>query len=67
MTRLATFNDIPALRQLIASSVRGLSKDYYTPNQIESAIKYVFGVDSQLLTDGTYYVIEKDALRRRSA
>jgi GNAT superfamily N-acetyltransferase len=61
-TRLATFDDIPTLQTLIALSVRGLSRDYYTDNQIESAIKYIFGVDSQLVTDGTYYVLEKDSL-----
>ncbi|MGF7082468.1 GNAT family N-acetyltransferase [Mucilaginibacter sp. UYCu711] len=59
-TRLATFDDVPQLMKLIALSVRGLSTDYYTPQQIESALKYIFGVDSQLITDGTYYVIEKD-------
>ena len=62
MTRLATFNDISELQELIAASVRGLSASYYTPAQIESSIKYVFGVDSQLLVDGTYYVIEKDGI-----
>ncbi len=59
-TRLATLNDIPQLQELIALSVRGLSAAYYTPNQIESAIKYVFGVDTQLIIDGTYYVAEID-------
>lgn len=59
-TRPATFQDIPQLNELIADSVRGLSKDYYTSNQIESAIKYIFGVDTQLIKDGTYYVAEKD-------
>jgi GNAT superfamily N-acetyltransferase len=57
-TRLATFEDIPQLNELIALSVRGLSTDYYTPNQIESAIRYVFGVDTQLVIDGTYYVAQ---------
>lgn len=56
--RRATFNDIPVLQQLITASVRGLSKGYYSPAQIESSIKYVFGVDTQLLVDGTYYVAE---------
>jgi GNAT superfamily N-acetyltransferase len=60
VTRLANFEDVPALQQLIADSVRRLSKDYYTVRQIESAIKYVFGVDSQLLLDRTYYVAEED-------
>ena len=57
-TRLATFEDIPELQQLIALSVRGLSDKYYTLRQVESAIKYVFGVDSQLIEDGTYFAVE---------
>jgi len=57
-TRLANFDDVPILQPLIAESVRGLSKDYYTSQQIESAIKYIFGVDTQLLVDETYYVAE---------
>ncbi len=59
-TRLAQLSDIPQLNQLIAQSVRGLSTNYYTPNQIESAIKYIFGVDTQLVIDGTYYIAEID-------
>lgn len=61
-TRLATFNDIPELQQLIGLSVRGLSTGYYTRQQIESAIKYIFGVDTQLVTDGTYYVAEQEGV-----
>ena len=61
-TRLATQQDIPKLNDLIALSVRGLSTRYYTPNQIESAIKYIFGVDTQLIIDGTYYIAEKDGV-----
>jgi GNAT superfamily N-acetyltransferase len=60
-TRLATFDDVPALQQLIAVSVRGLSKNYYTIAQIESAIKYIFGIDTQLINDGTYYLVEDDS------
>jgi GNAT superfamily N-acetyltransferase len=58
--RLATFIDIPELQNLIALSVRGLSTGYYTDKQIESSIKHIFGVDSQLITDGTYYVLEQN-------
>ncbi|WP_295790935.1 GNAT family N-acetyltransferase [Mucilaginibacter sp.] len=61
-TRLATLKDIPQLNELIALSVRGLSTEYYTPNQIESAIKYIFGIDTQLIIDGTYYIAEKDGV-----
>ena len=53
--RLATVDDIPTLKQLIPLSVRELSQGYYTPSQVESALVYVFGVDSQLIADGTYY------------
>jgi GNAT superfamily N-acetyltransferase len=59
-TRLATFEDIPFLNTLIAESARILSKGFYTDAQAESAIKYIFGVDTQLVIDGTYYVAEKD-------
>jgi GNAT superfamily N-acetyltransferase len=56
--RLAREAEIPALEQLITRSVRGLSVGYYTPAQIESALRYVFGVDTQLIADGTYFVAE---------
>jgi GNAT superfamily N-acetyltransferase len=56
--RRATFDDIPALNTLIAASARGLSGDDYTPAQVEGALRGAFGVDSQLLRDGTYFVIE---------
>jgi GNAT superfamily N-acetyltransferase len=55
--RLATLDDIPALHVLIHESVRGLSGSYYSPAQIESALVHVFGVDSQLIHDGTYFVV----------
>ena len=55
--RPANSADIPALRELIAHAVRGLSTDVYSPEQIDSALTHVLGVDSQLVTDGTYYVI----------
>jgi GNAT superfamily N-acetyltransferase len=56
--RTAQPEDTPALEQLIRRSVRELSADYYTPRQIESALLYVFGVDTQLIADGTYFVAE---------
>jgi GNAT superfamily N-acetyltransferase len=56
--RLAVPADIPVLRELIDASVRGLQAKDYTPAQIEGALKTVFGVDSQLIADGTYIVAE---------
>ena len=58
--RVATMEDIPALQKLIPESARGLSQGYYTPQQIESAIKYIFGVDTQLIADETYYIAEAE-------
>lgn len=59
--RLATSRDIPELQRLIEVSVRALSDGIYTPAQTEAALIYVFGVDSQLVADGTYYVIDNDS------
>jgi predicted N-acetyltransferase YhbS len=58
--RLATVQDIPSLEQLIPESVRALSTGYYTTEQVESALVHVFGVDSQLIADGTYYTAISD-------
>jgi GNAT superfamily N-acetyltransferase len=55
--RPATPADIPALHRLIDASVRELSRGFYTPSQIESALRFVFGPDTQLIADGTYYVL----------
>src|SRR5258708_3432211 len=59
--RLATMADIPALEQLIRESVSALSAGYYTSGQIASALSHVFGVDTQLILDGTYFVAEIEA------
>lgn len=56
--RLATSDDIPTLENLIKVSVTSLSANYYTPEQIESGLSHVFGVDSQLIADETYFVAE---------
>jgi len=56
--RLAVPEDVPVLREVIDASVRGLQTQDYTPAQIEGALKTVFGVDSQLIADGTYFVAE---------
>lgn len=56
--RLATSDDIPALRTLIAESARGLSAGFYSAAQVEAAVTHVFGVDTQLIADGSYFVID---------
>ena len=59
--RKAVFDDIPRLREVIEASVRGLQSTDYTPAQIESALKSVYGVDTQLIADGTYFAVETEA------
>jgi len=57
-TRLATLADISALQELIRESVSVLGSQYYTSRQIASGLTHVFGVDTQLIHDGTYLVAE---------
>lgn len=57
--RLATRDDLGTLQALIARSVAELSRGYYTPEQADAAMAHVFGVDTQLVDDGTYFVVER--------
>lgn len=67
MTRIRPLNlirpalpeDVPALEALIAASARALGPPYYTPAETEAAIAHVFGVDSELVADGSYLVAER--------
>jgi hypothetical protein len=56
--RLAVPEDVGILRELIGASVRVLQAQDYSPAQMEGALETVFGVDSQLIADGTYIVAE---------
>lgn len=58
--RKASLADRDAIQQLIAESARGLSRKYYDDAQIEGAIASVFGVDTTLIDDGTYFVVESE-------
>ena len=53
--------DVPVLETLIEASVRGLQAQDYSPSQIESALASVYGVDSQLIADGTYFVAQANS------
>jgi len=57
--RKAIAADVPRLREIIEASVRGLQANDYSPAQIEGALRSVYGVDSQLIADGTYLVAEE--------
>ena len=58
LVRTATPEDISHLREIIESSVRALQANDYTPTQIEAALHSVYGVDTQLIADGTYFAVE---------
>jgi GNAT superfamily N-acetyltransferase len=62
--RKAVAEDVPRLRELIEASVRVLQAEDYSPTQIDGALKSVFGVDSQLIEDGTYFVAEDTSAGR---
>jgi GNAT superfamily N-acetyltransferase len=49
---------MPALGVLIAASARNLSRGDYSDAQVEGALSGAFGVDTQLIRDGTYFVVE---------
>jgi len=51
-----------AIKQLIADSARHLSRQHYSDAQIEAAIATVFGVDTDLIEDGTYLVAEESGV-----
>jgi GNAT superfamily N-acetyltransferase len=56
--RTATHEDIPMLQDLIEKSVRVLQREDYSAEQLEAALGTAYGVDTQLIADETYYVVE---------
>ena len=57
--RLAEPSDIPVLTTLMQTSIRSLHTQDYTSRQIEAALSTVYGIDSQLVADGTYFVVQE--------
>jgi len=56
---IATQEDIPSLEDLVVRSCLELQQTVYSSDQIRSALGPVFGVDAQLIEDGTYYVVKE--------
>lgn len=52
--------DAPAIAALIVASIRGIGARRYSERQVESSLQHLFGVDSQMIEDGTYFVVEDD-------
>jgi GNAT superfamily N-acetyltransferase len=60
--RRAILEDRSRIQQLIVESARGLSREHYSDVQIEAALATIFGVDTSLIEDGTYYVAEAEGV-----
>lgn len=58
--RGARESEAPALESLLRHSAQTLLPRHYTPHQIRAAFGPVFGVDRQLIRDGTYFVVEHE-------
>jgi GNAT superfamily N-acetyltransferase len=55
--RLARRDDIAALNPLMAAAIRELLPAFLSPQAVEASFD-VMGLDTQLIDDGTYFVIE---------
>ena len=56
-SRLAILDDLPALTELMALAIGELQRGFLSPDEIEAS-RAVMGLDTQLVRDGTYFVIE---------
>ncbi len=57
--RLATLDDLPALGALMALAIGELQRGFLSPAEIEAS-RAIMGLDTQLVRDGTYFVIESE-------
>jgi GNAT superfamily N-acetyltransferase len=55
--RRARPEDIPCLTGLIELSVRTLVARDYDAREVESSLRHVFGIDTRLVEDGTYFAV----------
>jgi GNAT superfamily N-acetyltransferase len=59
--RLATPDDMPALQMLMTAAIRDLLPEFLPPEKVEASFA-VMGVDSQLIEDGTYFILEEEGV-----
>jgi GNAT superfamily N-acetyltransferase len=57
--RLATSADLPELEALMHQSIRTFVGAYLDPARVDASFD-IMGVDTQLIDDGTYFVVECD-------
>lgn len=56
--RLATPEDLDALRAVMRRSIESLQDEFLSSDQVRASHK-VMGLDTQLVKDGTYFVVER--------
>lgn len=59
--RLARREDLPALSALIEAAIAELQKPFLDSAQI-AASRAIMGLDTQLVDDGTYFIVEQDGV-----
>lgn len=57
--RIAVEDDLSALRELMAMAIDTLQRGFLSPEQIVAS-RAVMGLDTQLVADRTYFVVEED-------
>ncbi len=57
--RLATLGDLKVLSVVMDAAIAELQEGFLTPEQVESS-RTIMGIDTQLVKDGTYFVVEYD-------
>ena len=55
--RLARPEDMPTLRVLMHAAIQELQKAFLSPEAVAASFS-IMGLDSQLIADGTYFVVE---------
>jgi GNAT superfamily N-acetyltransferase len=58
-TRIAKVEDLPALKVLMDAAIGELQKDFLAPEEVVAS-RGVMGIDTQLVRDGTYFLVEID-------
>jgi GNAT superfamily N-acetyltransferase len=57
--RVARHEDLEPLREVMRRSIEMLQDPFLTPEQVRASHK-VMGLDTQLVSDGTYFLVERD-------
>lgn len=57
--RLAVPEDLPALRDLMSAAIGELLNPFLSPQEVAASFE-IMGLDSQLVADGTYFLVEEE-------